>query len=165
MDFSNMLGYLATLLNNKSSLAGDEFNKNLGLQQQLVNQRGTQFDANLALQQKAQDEANALAQSQLGQQGSEFSSNLALQKQIQDQANALAQQAQQFNERYQTQNTVVPGSALWFQMQNFMRPSTATGTSGNGYSGIPNAPFAYKNSFGNTPVPLVTFTPAAPGFR
>jgi len=155
MDFSNMLGYLAQLLTGKQSLAGDEFNKNLGLQQQLVNQRGTQFDASLAAQQKAQEEANALAQAQLGQQGTEFNSNISLQKQIQDQANALAQQAQQFNERYQTQNTVTPGSALWFQMQNYLKPLPgATGSSG--YSGIPNAPFKAPST--------VTFTPTKPGW-
>lgn len=157
MDFSNMLGYLAQLLTGKQSLAGDEFNKNLGLQQQLVNQRGTQFDANLAAQQKAQEEANALAQAQLGQQGTEFSSNLALQKQIQDQANALAEQAQKFNQGYQNRMSVTPGSALWFQMQQLLSPATAgAGGAGSGYSGIPNAPFKAPS--------VVSFTPTKPGW-
>lgn len=107
MNYSDILKYLQGLLTNKQTMQGQEYQSNLGLQQQELGQQNQQFQGTLGLQTQAEKDAAAQA--------------LA--------AQALAQQ--QFN--LQKQSTVIPGSATWFAMQNYLnnpKPTTQQPTPG-----------------------------------
>jgi hypothetical protein len=111
MDFGSMLTYLQGLLSNKQGQQNQEYQSNLGLQNQVLGQQGSEFNA------------------QLGQQGSEFNANLALQTLAQNQANdlankqfGLAQQGQNFGEAQTTKETSLP----FMQLQAMLNPAYLT---------------------------------------
>ena len=68
MDFAKMLEYLQTLLTNKQGMQGSQFNSNLGLQHDVLNQRDKQFQEQLALQRAQQEYAQRSGDRQFGLQ-------------------------------------------------------------------------------------------------
>ena len=87
MDFSSILSYLQTLLNNKQGMIRDQYSSNLGLQRDLLNQRGQQFNTT---------EANAMKR---------YADSLAAQKE---------QFAREYD--LKNRMSITPGSPDWYQM-------------------------------------------------
>ncbi len=150
-----MLQYLQGLLGTQQQQSQNQFGQNLGLQNQELTQQGQQFDKNLGFQQQ-----------QLGQQGSEFARQQALAELEAQRQNALAQQdfglrsqGQQFNQGESSRLNVTPGSTLWEQMQQLVRP--VSGISANYRTGSPAASVQPRLN-GHT---SVDFVPASQQWR
>lgn len=132
MDFDNILQMLSGLLGNKQAQQTSQYGQNLGLQNQELAQQNNQFTATNMLQNRALDTSAA-----------EHARQLALEELEAQRQNALNQgqfglskQGQEFNQAEQRRLNVTPGSATWYQMQDYLRPKTATSS----YSGVPSAP-------------------------
>jgi hypothetical protein len=139
MDFSSILSYLQNLLGTKQSQNASQYASNLDLQNRSLAQSGQEYNANLAQQTQAEKDANAQAQAQQAYQNTGQSQQNTLQTN-QQAADITAQQAQtalqQAAQQFSQNNTVTPGSATWYAMQNVLNNiGQNKSTNGSGTTG------------------------------